>query len=141
MFNKDEYFQGIIPLDPNGWWRTPDIPVNESNGNQIRIMNSSGIAKWEEPQGESFYYVVIKQISGTGYNTQKPGYFNETFVIKIYDLEILNYELIKPGLRPEQGSEFHARVFLYKGGYYVRLGYRNPLGSPEEQPSEWYKLP
>lgn len=141
LFNEDEYFQGIIPLDPNGWWRTPDIPVNESNGNQIRRMNPSGIAKWEEPQGESYYYVVIKQISGTGYNTQKPGYFNETSVIKIYDLEILNYEIIKLGLRPEQGSEFHARVFLYKGGYYVRLGYRNPLGSPEEQPSEWYKLP
>lgn len=140
LFNEDEYFQGVIPLDPTGWWRTPDIPVNESNGKQWRIINPGGISKWETPDS-SYYYVVIKQISGTGYNTQAPSYFNETHVIKISDLEILNYEKVAPSLRPEQGSEFHARVFSYDGNYYVRLGYRNPLGSPETQPSEWYKLP
>lgn len=141
LFNEDEYFQGTIPLDPDGWWRTPDTPVNGENGDRQQVVNPSGIARWEESGTESFYYVVINQITGLGWNTQNPGYFNETYVIQIPDLAILNYEELVPSLRPEQGSEFHARVFSYKGNYYVRLGYKNPLGSPEEQASEWYKLP
>ena len=135
----DGYFQGVIPLDSNGWWRNPDTAVNETNGPKTQTVNPGGIAKWET-SGSRFYYVVIRQVVGNGYDIQTPTSGNETTVIQIPDLEILQYDQIKPSLKPWQGSEYHARVFSYKGSYYVRLGYQSPLGSPEEQPSEWYKL-
>lgn len=141
MLNEDEYFQRIIPLDANGWWRTPDIPMNNENGERQHIVNPGGIAKWEASSSDSYYYVVIKQVAGNGWSTQTPKSVNETSVIIIPDLEILSFEELAPTLESWQGSAFHARVFSYKGNYYVRLGYNNPLGSPEEQPSEWYKIP
>ncbi len=136
---KDEFFQGIIPIDKDAWWRTPDTVINNDNGHQTQVVLPGGIGKWET-DNESYYYVVINRVVGDGYTIHSPHTCNENLVFKLKDEPILDYEEVKSHSADWVGAEYHGRVFWFEGHYYVYIVYE-ALKSPAEAPKYWYKIP